>query len=193
MEILGKLLGSLARVKVMRLFLLNQSTAFTSKEIAKRSRVSPTALRKELKLLTSIGFIKKRTKDYVFNPSFRYGTEMEGLLISSDTVGNDSILEIFKKTGKVKLVIASGVFIKNKDSRVDLLIVGDKLMRGKIEEGMRRLEAEIGTELTYAVFETKEFAYRLNMYDKLIRDILDFPHEVVFQAKELSTQSLKKV
>ncbi|MEI7810757.1 MAG: HTH domain-containing protein [bacterium] len=193
MEILGKLLGSLARVKVMRLFLLNQSTAFTSKEIAKRSRVSPTALRKELKLLTSIGFIKKRTKDYVFNPSFRYGTEMEGLLISSDTVGNDSILEIFKKTGKVKLVIASGVFIKNKDSRVDLLIVGDKLMRGKIEEGMRKLEAEIGTELTYAVFETKEFAYRLNMYDKLIRDILDFPHEVIFQAKELSTQSLKKV
>ncbi len=177
----------------MRLFLLNQSTAFTSKEIAKRSRVSPTALRKELKLLTSIGFIKKRTKDYVFNPSFRYGTEMEGLLISSDTVGNDSILEIFKKTGKVKLVIASGVFIKNKDSRVDLLIVGDKLMRGKIEEGMRKLEAEIGTELTYAVFETKEFAYRLNMYDKLIRDILDFPHEVIFQAKELSTQSLKKV
>jgi len=193
MEILGKLLGSLARVKVMRLFLLNQSTAFTSKEISKRSRVSPTALRKELKLLTSIGFIKKRTKDYVFNPSFRYGTEMEGLLISSDTVGNDSILEIFKKTGKVKLVIASGVFIKNKDSRVDLLIVGDKLMRGKIEEGMRKLEAEIGTELTYAVFETKEFAYRLNMYDKLIRDILDFPHEVIFQAKELSTQSLKKV
>jgi hypothetical protein len=192
MEILGKLLGSLARVKIMRLFLLNQGEGFTSKDIAKRSRVSKDALRKELKLLASIGFIKKRSKDFIFNPTFKYGTEIEGLLVNSDTVDSESILEIFKKTGKVKLVIASGVFIKNKDSRVDLLIVGDKLKRSKIEDGVRRLEAEIGMELVYAVFDGKEFAYRLNMYDKLIRDILDFPHEVIFQSKELSTQSLKK-
>jgi hypothetical protein len=57
---------------------------------------------------------------------------------------------------------------------------------------MRRLEAEIGAELVYAVFDTKEFIYRLNMYDKLVRDILDYPHEVLLQAKELSTQALKK-
>ena len=54
------------------------------------------------------------------------------------------------------------------------------------------MEAEIGSELVYAIFDTKEFTYRLNMYDKLVRDILDFPHEVIFQAKELSTQALKK-
>jgi hypothetical protein len=85
------------------------------------------------------------------------------------------------------------VFIKNHDSRVDLLIVGNKMKKSKIEEGIRRIEAEIGTELTYAIFDTKEFLYRLNMYDKLIRDILDYPHEIVLQAKELSTQLLKKI
>lgn len=192
MEILGKLLGGLARVKIMRLFLLNQKVAFTNKDIEKRSRVKLGALRGELKLLTSIGFIKKRTKDYIFNSSFKYGTEMEDLLVNSDTIDNASILEIFKKTGKIKLIIVSGIFIKNKDSRVDLLIIGDKLMKSKIEEGVHRLEAEIGTEIVYAVYDTKEFSYRLNMYDKLIRDILDFPHEIIFQSKELSTQNLKK-
>ena len=192
MEILGKLLGSLARVKIMRLFLLNQKEGFTTGDISKRSRVSKDALRKELKLLTSIGFIKKRSKDYIFNPTFKYGTELEGLLVNSDTIDNEAILEIFKKTGKVKLVIVSGIFLKKKDSRVDLLIVGDKLKKSKIEEGVHKLEAEIGAELVYTFFDVKEFAYRLNMYDKLIRDILDFPHEIIFQAKELSTQSLKK-
>jgi predicted nucleotidyltransferase len=88
--------------------------------------------------------------------------------------------------------LISGVFIKSKESRVDLLIVGDKMKKSKVEEEIRKLEAEIGTELIYALFDTKEFSYRLNMYDKLVRDILDFPHEVVFQAKELSTQALKK-
>ena len=88
--------------------------------------------------------------------------------------------------------MVSGVFIKNDDSRVDLLIVWDKLKMAGIEKGVRRLEAEIGAELTYAIFDTKEFIYRLNMYDKLVLDILDYPHEVLLQVKELSTQALKK-
>jgi len=186
MEILGKLLGSLARVKIMRLFLLNQKIGFNKKDIEKRSRVNKSILGKELNLLVSIGFIKKRTKDYIFNSSFKYGTEILGLLVNSDTIDSDAILDIFKKTGKVKLIIISGVFIKNEDSRVDLLIVGDKLIKSKIDEGVHKLEAEIGTELVYAVFDSKEFAYRLNMYDKLIRDILDFPNEIIFQSKELN-------
>jgi hypothetical protein len=66
------------------------------------------------------------------------------------------------------------------------------MKKSKIEEEIKKLEAEIGTELVYAIFDTKEFIYRLNMYDKLVRDILDFPHEIILQAKELSTQSLKK-
>ena len=67
------------------------------------------------------------------------------------------------------------------------------MKRGRIEGGIRKLEAEIGMELAYTVFDTKEFIYRLNMYDKLVRDILDYPHEVILQTKELSTQILKKV
>jgi len=192
MEILEKILGNSARVKIMRLFLLNRSKSFTNKDIVKRSRVNAGAVRRELRLLSSVGFVKKRDINWFFNSSFKYGEEFEDLLVRSDSLNKETILNNFKKVGRVKLVIASGLFIKNQDSRVDLLIVGDKMKRGKIEEGVRKLEAEIGAELVYAVFETEEFLYRLNMYDKLVRDILDYPHEVLLQAKELSTQALKK-
>lgn len=195
MEILAKILGNPARVKIMRLFLLNRSKAFVTKDIAKRSRVNADLVRRELKLLSSVNFVKKRGSggEWVFNPLFKYRKEFEDLLVRADTLNTQSILDSFKKAGRIKLVIISGVFIKNDDSRVDILIVGDKLKKSKIEEGMRKIEAEVGAELVYAVFETKEFLYRLNMYDKLVRDILDYPHEVVFQVKELSTQVLKKV
>ena len=194
MEILGKILGSPARVKIMRLFLSSKDGGFKNKDIVKRSRVSPSIVRAELKLLSSVGFIKKRGENYYFNYSFKYANEFESLLvIGSDTMDKDSILSNFKKAGRLKLLLISGVFIKNKDSRVDLLIVGDKMKKSKIEEGVRKLEAEIGSELVYALFDTKEFFYRLNMYDKLVRDILDFPHEIVLQTKELSTHALKKV
>jgi hypothetical protein len=193
MEILGKIFGSSARVKIMRLFLLNRGKGFTSKEVVKRSRVNPSVVRRELRLLSSVNFIKKRPTDWSFNSLFKYGGEFEDLLLNSDTLNRQAILDNFKKVGRIKLLVISGVFIKNHDSRVDLLIVGDKMKRSRIEEGIRKIEAEIGIELVYAVFDTQEFIYRLNMYDKLIRDILDYPHEIVFQTKELSTQALKKV
>jgi DNA-binding transcriptional ArsR family regulator len=190
MEILEKILGNSARVKIMRLFLLNKSKSFQAKDIAKRSRVSPESIRQELRLLSSVNFIKKRSNqslDWSFNSAFKYARELEDLLVRSDSLNKEKLLDNFKNVGKVKLLIISGVLIKNHDSRVDLLIVGDKMKRGKIEEGIKKLEAEIGTELTYAVFETKEFLYRLSMYDKLVRDIIDYPHEVILQSKDLSS------
>lgn len=192
MEILSKILGSPARVKIMRLFLLNRGKGFTAKDVSKRSRVNPDVARRELKLLASVDYLKKRDIKWHFNSLFKYGSEFEDLLVRSDTLNKEAILDNLKKAGRIKLVIISGIFIKNQDSRVDLLIVGDKMKKSKIEEGIKKIEAEIGIELVYAVFETKEFLYRLNMYDKLVRDILDYPHEVIFQTKELSTQALKK-
>ena len=195
MEVLSKILGNGARVKIMRLFLLNRGKVFANKEVVKRSRVNQLIVRRELRLLSSVNFIKKRSlasPGWSFNSSFKYAGEFEDLLLSSDILNRQAILDNFKKVGRTKLIVVSGVFIKNHDSRVDLLIVGDKMKRSKIEEGIRKIEAEIGVELVYAVFDTKEFIYRLNMYDKLIRDILDYPHEIVLQAKELSTQALKK-
>ena len=185
-------MGSPARVKIMRLFLLNPKDKFSRKDIIKRSRVNPSIATREIKLLASIDFIKKHATAWSFNPLFKYTGEFDRLLVGADTLDKKTIVDSFKKVGRIKLLLVSGIFIKNKDTRVDLLIVGDKMKKGKIEEEVRKLEAEIGTELVYAIFDTKDFVYRLEMYDKLIRDILDFPHEIVLQAKELSTQTLKK-
>lgn len=192
MEILGKILGSSARVKVMRAFMLNPKSSWSGPDLAKQCRISPDMARKEIRLLSTAGFVKKKAKGYFFNPAFRYADELENLLINTDTVDRGALLDSFRKTGRLKLLIVSGVFIKNRDARVDILIVGDSIKKNKIEEEIRRLESEIGTELTYAVFSTKEFLYRLSMFDKLVRDILDFPHEVLFEAKELSTQGPKE-
>ena len=192
MEILGKILGSPARVKIIRIFLLNRKSDFSSQDIVKRCRVGADMARRELRLLASADFIKKQAKGWFFNPTFKYAAEVEALLVNSDTIDKEQIANSFKKAGRVKLLIISGIFIKNKDTRVDLLIVGDGMKKSRIQEEIHKLEAEIGAELAYAVFDTKEFIYRLNMFDKLVRDILDFPHEVVLQSKELSKQALKK-
>lgn len=192
MEILGKILGNTARVKIIRLFLQGKGKVFSSKDVSKRSRVDVGVARRELKLLYSIGFLKKHSSGWSLNSAFQYITQLEELLVKSGSVDRKTIIETFRKTGKIKLIIISGLFIKAEDTRVDILIVGDKLKQSKVEEGIKKLEAEMGIELAFVVFETKEFIYRLDMYDKLVRDILDFPNEVIYASKELSTQTLKK-
>lgn len=192
MEILGKILGGVGRVKMMRLFLLNKNKIFTPKDISLRTRVGIDGVRKEIRVLSSADFIKKKGNGYIFNSLFAYTKEFEGLLVTAETLSKEDVLTLFKRNGRLKFMLVSGIFIKNKDSRLDMLLVGDAMKKSKIEEAMRKLEAEIGVELSYAVFTTKEFLYRLNMYDKLVRDVIDFPHEVLFHSKDLSPLLFKK-
>lgn len=78
--------------------------------------------------------------------------------------------------GRVKLIVAAGIFIQNWESRVDLLIVGDDLNLNKIESIISIIESEIGKEISYSAFDTQDFEYRLGIHDRLVRDILDYNH-----------------
>src|SRR3989338_5653267 len=113
MEILEKILGNKGRVRLMKLFLLNRSKGFKSAEVASRSRVSPDIVRRELNLLASVNFIKKREQDWFFNSLFKYAAQFEELLVRSDIMNTQTVLDNFKNIGRVKLLIISGVFIKS--------------------------------------------------------------------------------
>ena len=54
-----------------------------------------------------------------------------------------------------------------------------KVSEAKIENAMRSLEAELGIEIRYAVFTSEELRYRVGMYDKLTRDVFDYPHQII--------------
>lgn len=212
MDVLGKLFGSPTKVKIMRLFLLNPEQGFESADVITRTRGSASSVRKDLAGLAAIGFIKKRSfqkqvpvggkksgktrtkrvSGWVFDTSFEYQSALRDLLIDAEFITHNDLIRRFKKSGKIKLLITAGIFTRDPDSRLDLLIVGDNLRRGVLEQTVRSLEAEIGKELAYAVFDSPEFIYRSNMYDKLVRDVIDFPHERVIN-NGLFEQAAKKV
>jgi hypothetical protein len=199
MEILAKLFGGQARVRMMRLFLLNEDS-FEIEDIVSRSRISKQNVRKELNALSSLGFIKSKTitKEgsrgakkkvlaWFLNQSFPYLSSIKDLLIDPSLLMQDDLIQKFKPIGKIKLMIISGVFIGDKESRVDLLIVGDKLKKNILQQIIKGLEADIGKELNYVVFDSQEFRYRLDMYDKLICDIIESSHEKLIDSGQLST------
>lgn len=212
MDILGKLFGAESKVKIMRLFLFNPEIPFTNEDVAERTKSSLSAVRHELITLRKIklikgksfskrilkkngkqsSFSKKRVWGWVLNSSFQYLSELQQLLIDASLLKGPELVRKLNPAGKLKLVITAGIFIQNLDSRVDVLVVGDHMKRSTAERALDSIQAEIGKELRYVILETSEFNYRLGMYDKLIRDILDFPHTVVLDRLGLPPLSGEK-
>ena len=60
METIGKIFGSQARVKIMRLFLLNQNSCFDAPDLFLKCKVQKTAVKKEMKVLEGAGFVKRK-------------------------------------------------------------------------------------------------------------------------------------
>lgn len=180
LEILGKLFDGVNRVKIIRLFLLNPQTDFTNSEISRRSKVSVGSLKRDLNLLRDARFIMKGKKGaWSLDPSFPFTAPLKSLLIGGQSFTREEIIRRFKNAGRLKLLIVAGVFIQDETSRTDILIVADHPKRSAIDRVVRSLEAEIGKELRYSVLDTEEFKYRISVYDKFIRDILDYAHDRV--------------
>ncbi len=233
MDVLEKIFGSAAKVKIMRLFLFNPNTTYDLDRIVSKTKIFPQAARLNLRVLENAGLIKpktvmkevrrmpektatfvmrkgkkgknfkfkgqsktmaakmakmvsaakaskvvkKRVPGWILDETFSYLFPLQGLLISTSPLQDNVIIRKFNRAGKIKLLITAGVFIQEKESRVDVLVVGDNLRRSTVDATIKDMEAELGKDLTYTVFETKDFNYRLGMYDKLIRDILDYPHK----------------
>ena len=199
MEILGKLFGSEARVRIMRLFIFNPEDIFDIAMISEKSKVKGKAVKKECATLESVDLIKKKvfykkvlkkkgskmvevkvkSQGYYLNQDFLYITALKQLLISTKSLQGGEIVKRLAKAGVLKLVVIAGVFTQDKTSRVDMLIVGNNLKKPILNNVLKSIEAELGKELVYAYFETPDFQYRLGMYDKLIKDVLDYPHQVL--------------
>lgn len=207
-DFLGKLFGNPAKVKLMRLFIFNAENIFSVDDISKRTGVTARTVRRELTTLFNSQFIKKKifycevsqkirgkniTKKvkmpgFLFNEKFPFKKQFENILMEATPFRGESLVRRLGKSGKMKLIVASGIFIQDADSRLDLLVVGDKLNKVTLDRTVKTLEGEIGRELKYAVFETSDFNYRVSVYDRLVRDVLDYPHQTLLDKIRLGSE-----
>lgn len=183
-NILEKLLGGSARIKLMRLFLFNTHTSFSHQEVLERSKVPTNKLKKELNFLHGVRLIKKSKKSnnknaWALNDKFPFLIEFQRLLLETGLLNRTAILKKISKTGRLKILILTGLFTEIGESPVDMLIVGDHLKTGALDSVVKNIEAEVGREIRYCALDSQDFKYRLGIGDRLIRDVLDYPHEIV--------------
>ena len=190
---LAILFGSQARVKLLRFFLFNPTQEFTFDDISRRARLVRRTARTEINALERAGVIKKKTihipvegKDkklraqgYVLNEKFPQLSSLQTLLFETAPIDGKTLLKHIRKAGPVDFVAAAGVFMRDFDQRLDVLLAMGKLNEQRIEGAIRSLEAELGIELRFAVMTSDDLMYRVGMYDKLTRDVFDYRHQIL--------------
>lgn len=197
MQDLGKLFGSPARVRILRLFTFNPDAVWDRDEVARRTRVAPESTSRELALLARAGFLKRksyfkevarpragtskkrRAIGWALDQTYPYLAPLETFLAETVSVTHGDIRARLRGVGTVRLLVLSGIFTGAQDSLLDLMLVGDRLNDAALSTALRHLEAELGREVRYAVLGTDDFLLRRRVRDKLVRDVLDYPHEAL--------------
>lgn len=183
MEPLAKIFGSPARLKTLRLFVFNQETSFTPDEITQRTKLSKETVRRELGELYASGLLRKKGANvslrYQVNPRFEHLVALTIFVRETTNVLPRVIIGALRRAGALQLVALSGFFTGVLESQIDLLVVGDHLEERTLAHAVHSLEAELGREIRYASFATADFRYRVGVYDRLFRDVFDYPHRLL--------------
>ncbi len=183
MEPLAKIFGSPARLKVIRLFVFNMDASLTFSDIVQRTKLSKNVARRELSELIASGFVRKKGAStlarYQTNSRFEQLDALETFIRDTTSVHPQKMIAALRRAGALRLVVLSGLFMSVLESQIDLLIVGDNLEERVLAAVVRSLEAELGREIRYASFATADFRYRLRVYDRLLRDVFDYPHRIL--------------
>jgi hypothetical protein len=196
-DILERLLGSKARLRLLKLFILNQNEVFDMPRISLRIHMSAGSFQKEIRMLLGVGFIKrasrvvtethdksqklvrKKLNGFALVRDFPYINEIAELIASDTPRVREKLIAGARGLGKVDLMVIAGQLLGNNTESTDLFIVGSTLKKSKIDSALAALEADLGKEITYALMTTREFQYRFGMYDRFIKNLFDNPHEVL--------------
>ncbi|MBP7832627.1 MAG: winged helix-turn-helix transcriptional regulator [Candidatus Levybacteria bacterium] len=174
---LKDLITSKTRVKLLSLFLDNQSEMYHVREIVRRVNEEINAVRRELILLEKKGVLSREPRAnrvyYYLDKNYPYYYDLLRLNAKSSGLGFD-IIKNKVKLGKIKYAMLSGKFtrkIRENPDDVDLLIVGTVVLP-ELSLIVKQEETKRGEEINYTVMTEEEFIFRKKRLDPFITSVI---------------------
>ncbi len=188
-----QLFGSKTRVKLLQLFYANPNRSFYVREITRKIDEQINSVRRELSNLLSIGIISSETQNnklfYEVNKTYEYYKPLSQIFSTDDSVSGDEAQaeDELKVLGRVDLAIMTGQFTREKNTDVDLLVVGD-INKTQLDKYVQVLEKKEGKEIRYTVLTSKEFEYRGKVNDRFLSTIRSAKKQILIDRNNYFTE-----
>lgn len=176
---LKRLFTSTTRVKLLTIFLLNPEQEFFIRELTRELNEQINSIRRELDNLRRLGLLRAREKNrkkyYAVNKNFLLFNELKAIVVKGIS-NKDEITKRIAALGTVDVLVFSGIFV-NRDSLIDLLIVGD-IDKEKLEDYLNN-ELDTSRPIKFSIMSRDDYLYRLKCYDKFLMELLQAPENLI--------------
>jgi predicted nucleotidyltransferase len=169
-------LRSKARQRLLAYYFANPMARLHLRDLAKRLNIDPSNLSKELGRLEREGLFRSdvsgRQKYFQLNREYPLFAEVRGIV--SKTIGASSLItQSLKKIKGIEEAYLYGSFASNQQdaaSDIDVLVIGTPRDEVLAEE-MRKIERQLGREVSYTVLTRREFDSRRTRKDAFLESV----------------------
>jgi hypothetical protein len=178
---LEQIFSSATRTKVINFFCLHSEEQIFVRELTRRLEGQLNSIRRELDNLTKFGFLKYETKQgkkfYSVNKKFSLLPELKNLVFKAITLEEMRIANKMSKISGLGMLIFTGR-LTNAPTKTDVLIVG-KVSKKDFFKYLEKIAEGMTEELRYTFLSRSDYAYRAEVTDKFVYDIMSNEHIVV--------------
>lgn len=178
---LSDFITSRVRIKLLQVFLSQPHEMFYVRQLTRLTSEEINAIRRELARMQDAGMVQSEKRGnrlyYHFRSGYPFFSDLLSLVTKTTPVGR-SIVNNRSKLGFVKYAFISERLIRRlprQENELDLIIIG-KVIMPQLDQIVKRLEKELGTEINYSSMTEEEFKYRKDRKDPFITDVLLHPH-----------------
>ena len=181
---LKALFGSEPRVKILNLLLLHPEMEYSPRQIAQNLDLPGTAVHRELEVLQKAQLVKERAPEtpegkgakiknrlFSIDQNFILYPEIRALFIKAQILSSQKFIASLLKTGRLKLLIMTGIFTNYSEAPTDILVVGH-VKRDAFLKSIKALEKDLGREINFTILSEREFYYRQEIMDIFLYNIL---------------------
>ena len=186
---LEKLISSSARVKIIRLLLLNEEKRYYQREIAELTGLPVRAVQREGIRLTEMGLLH-RTEDgnrvyFQANPACSIFPELKRILLK--TVALESLLGDALAGGEqIEIAFIYGSYAASREtitSDIDLFVIGFTSSR-QLSTALRPVQAKIQRDVNYHLVTPEDLQEKILQGNGFLRNVLDGPKIFVIGNEE---------
>lgn len=175
---LEKLFISKVRMKLLRQYLFNQKEEYHVRGLVRLLEEEINAVRRELQNLESANILLSQRKGnklfYRVNPACPFLNELKSMFYK-DTDEISKILTVRSSIENIEVMLLTHHFLRAKhtsDMDVDILFLGN-IDTNKLTTVMKKIEAETGRELRFAVLTMSDYQFRRKNRDPFLLKIME--------------------
>jgi predicted nucleotidyltransferase len=169
-------LRSRARQRLLAYYFANPTARLHLRDLAGRLDIDPANLSKELRRLETEGLFRSevsgRQKYFQLNREYPLFSELRSIV--SKTIGARSLIaQSLRKMEEIEEAYLYGSFASNQQdaaSDIDVLVIGAPSGEA-LAEAMRKIERQLGREVSYTVLTRKELNARRARKDAFLENV----------------------